>query len=594
MHHAELILLLASGFVAALGLGLITHRLGLSPIVGYLLAGIAIGPHTLGFTADKELAQQLSEIGVVLLMFGVGLQFHFKELLAVRRIAIPGALVQSAVATGMGALVMRGFGWDWTAGVVFGLALSVASTVLLTRVLADHRQLHTPIGHISVGWLVMEDLLTIFVLVLMPAVLNSGSGTELAQLGLMAAKTAAKIAGLIAFTFLVGGWGIPKLLGFIAGTGSRELFTLGVLAITLGIAVGSAALFGVSMALGAFLAGMVVARSEFSSRAATDALPMRDAFAVLFFVSVGMLFDFHVLRDSPGQIAATLAVILIGKPLAAVALVVALRHPFRVAVAVALALAQIGEFSFILAALGRQLGVLPTGATDILIAAAVISIIVNPVLYRTVAPIERWVSRRRWLWRWLNVHDRVDPAVIDPPETRNHRAVVVGFGPVGQTVARLLRENGFDPVIVELELEHVQRLRSEGHVAVYGDATKRDTLLQAGIEQADILIVSTSSIESGPEVIRLARTMRPGIIIVARTAYLREAGPLRKAGAGSVFTGEGEVALAMTEFILERFRATREQIDHERRRIRDELFDRDAIGAASRPPWRSDDFKSAD
>ena len=283
MNHLDLILTLTGGFIAALVLGLVTNRLGLSPIVGYLLAGVVVGPYTPGFIANKGIADEFAEVGVILLMFGVGLQFHFKELLAVKRIAVPGAIVQSLVATVLGAVIMHAFGWSWTAGTIFGLAISVASTVVLTRVLVDNNDLHTPTGHIAIGWLVMEDLFTVFVLVVLPALFGptAGEGTSLTlTLGIAVLK----IVALVAFTFLVGGWVIPRGLAYVTKTGSRELFTLAVLAVALGIAVGSAELFGVSMALGAFLAGMVVARSDFSLRAATDALPMRDAFAVLFFV----------------------------------------------------------------------------------------------------------------------------------------------------------------------------------------------------------------------------------------------------------------------------------------------------------------------
>ncbi|MGH7149505.1 MAG: cation:proton antiporter, partial [Planctomycetota bacterium] len=338
MHDLDLILTLTGGLAAALALGYGTHRLGLSPIVGYLLAGIAIGPHTPGFVANRALAEQLAEIGVVLLMFGVGLHFHLKELLAVRRIAITGALGQVAVATALAALVARAIGWDWTAGIVFGLAISVASTVVLTRVLADNRDLHTPTGHIAVGWLVVEDLFTVIVLVLLPALFGPGRarGSDV-LLGLGFA--ALKIAALVVLTILAGGRLIPRLLERVAATRSRELFTLTVLVVALGIAVGSARLFGVSMALGAFLAGMVVGRSEFSLRAASDALPMRDAFAVLFFVSVGMLFDPSHLLEAPGLVAATLGVILLGKPAAALGIVLLLGYPPKVGLAVAAALA---------------------------------------------------------------------------------------------------------------------------------------------------------------------------------------------------------------------------------------------------------------
>src|SRR4051794_2854117 len=357
MHHFELIITITGGLVAALVFGFAMHRLGLSPIVGYLLAGIVVGPRTPGFVANEKFATELAEVGVILLMFGVGLQFHFKELLAVRRVAVPGAVVQSLAATALGSVVGWAFGWGWSAGLVYGMALSVASTVVLVRVLTDHNVLHTPVGHIAVGWLVVEDLFTVVVLVLLPA-LFGGEGAGPGGLPLALLLTALKIGVLVALTFLLGGRLIPWLLGRVDQTRTRELFTLTVLVVALGLAVGSALLFGVSMALGAFLAGMVVGRSEFSLRAATEALPMRDAFAVLFFVSVGMLFNPRYLIESPALVAATLAVVLLGKPLAALGIVLALKYPVRVAISVAVVLAQIGEFSFMLATAGKSLGLL--------------------------------------------------------------------------------------------------------------------------------------------------------------------------------------------------------------------------------------------
>src|SRR3954469_16068019 len=426
MHNLDLILTLTGGLAAALALGYLTQRVGLSPIVGYLLAGIAVGPHTPGFVADTGLAEQMAEIGVVLLLFGVGLQFHLEELLAVRRVAVPGALLASLAATTLGTLLGRAFGWEWAAALVFGLALSVASTVVLTRVLADHRALHTRAGHVAVGWLVVEDLYTVLVLVLLPVVLRPREGGA-GQLALAVGLAVVKIAALIAFTFLVGGRVIPWVLERAARTGSRELFTLTVLVVVLGIAVGAAELFGASMALGAFLAGLVVGRSDFSLRAATDALPMRDAFAVLFFVSIGMLLDPRHLVTAPVQVVATLAFVVLWKPAAALTLLIVLRQPPRVALRVALALAQIGEFSFILAALGQQLGVLPEPATHTLVAAAIGSITLNPFLYRLAGPIERWIERQPRLSAWLAA--RSQPALPDagpaPRADPSHRAVVV-------------------------------------------------------------------------------------------------------------------------------------------------------------------------
>jgi monovalent cation:H+ antiporter-2, CPA2 family len=566
MHNLDLIPTLAGCLAAALVLGYLTQRVGLSPIVGYLLAGIAVGPYTPGFVADRELAEQLAEVGVILLMFGVGLHFHLEDLLAVRRVAVPGAVIQSLVATGLGAAVARAFGWDWSAGLVFGMALSVASTVVLTRVLSDNRDLHTPTGHIAVGWLVVEDLFTVVVLVLLPALAGGGAAGVTLALGLALLK----IVALAVLTFLVGGRVIPWVLERVAATRSRELFTLAVLALALGIAAGSAKVFGVSMALGAFLAGMVVGRSEFSLRAASEALPMRDAFAVLFFVSVGMLLDPQRLWESPRLVAATLAVVLVGKPLAALALVLALRYPFKVALTVAVALAQIGEFSFILATLGQDLKLLTDDAMHALVAAAIISITLNPLLYRLVDSVE-WSLRRPWLRRQLGV----EPPTARPTPSRaspDHRAVVVGYGPVGRAVTRLLRENDVEPTVVELNLETVRQLQAEGVPAVYGDASHRETLEAADVARAGSLILSSAGMGHGEEVIRLARELNPDIHVLARAAFVGELGALRRAGAGVVVSGEGEVALALTEGILRELGATPEQIDRERERVRTDLL----------------------
>lgn len=575
MHSADLILTLTGGLAAALTLGYVTQRLGLSPIVGYLLAGIAVGPHTPGFVGNRALADQLAEIGVILLMFGVGLHFHIKELLAVRRVAIPGAIGQSLVATALGAVVATWFGWDLAAGIVFGLAISVASTVVLVRVLTDNRDLHTPTGHIAVGWLVVEDLFTVIVLVLLPALVGPtqpGSNAVPVAIGLAVLK----IVVLIALVFVAGGKLIPWLLTHVSATRSRELFTLTVLVVALGIAVGSSKLFGVSMALGAFLAGMVVGRSEFSLRAATEALPMRDAFAVLFFVSVGMLFDPAYLLEAPWQVAATLGVILLGKPLAAWLIVAVLGYPLKVALAVAVSLSQIGEFSFMLGMLGTQLGALPAASMSTIVAAAIISITLNPLLYRLIDPIDAWTLRHPRLRRLLNARMAKEIPATAASETERpsstYKAVVVGYGPVGQTVTRLLHENDINPTVVELNLETVRKLRDDGVPAVYGDAAHRDTLEKAGVSTSISLILTSSSLPNSEEVIRLAREINPDIQVLARSAYVREIPALQKAGAESVFSGEGEIALALTVEILRRLGATPEQIDRERGRVYTELF----------------------
>ncbi len=463
MHEYDLILTLTGGLGAALVLGYITHRLGLSPIVGYLLAGLLVGPHTPGFVANSGLAEQLAEIGVILLMFGVGLQFHVEELLAVRRVALPGAVVQTAVATALGALLAHALGWSWPAGLVFGMALAVASTVVLIRVLADNNDLHTEAGHIAIGWSVVEDLFTVIALVLVPAVF--GSREHDTPLWMALGLTAFKVAALVAFTAVVGTRVIPRVLDHVARTRSRELFTLTVLVLALGIAVGSARVFSVSMALGAFLAGMVVGRSEYSLRAASEALPMRDAFAVLFFVSVGMLLAPAALLQSPGLVLGALAIVLVGKPLVAMVLVWAFGYPFRASVTVAVALAQIGEFSFILATMGHELGILTTDATNAIVAASIVSIVLNPVAYRMIRPLERWLAARPALWAFLNREPSVPsdlqtsrkPRPADP----DHRAVVIGYGPTGRTVVRLLRDNGIAPTVVDLNIDAVRELRAD-------------------------------------------------------------------------------------------------------------------------------------
>lgn len=579
MHHdLDLIPTLTGGLAAALLLGCLTHRLGLSPIVGYLLAGLVVGPNTPGFVANRELAEQLAEIGVILLMFGVGLHFHLKDLLAVRRIAIPGAITQSVVATVLGAAAGWSVGLTFGAGIIFGLAISVASTVVLTRVLADNNDMHTPVGHIAVGWLVVEDLFTVLVLVLLPAIFGEGSA-GVGELAMAITIAFVKIAALVGLTFVVGDRLIPLVLGWIASTRSRELFTLTVLVMALGIAVGSAKLFGVSMALGAFLAGMVVGRSEFSLRAATEALPMRDAFAVLFFVSVGMLFDPASLLASPWVVILTLGIVLIGKPLAAIFIVLFLGYPVRVALAVSLALAQIGEFSFILAAVGKQLGIFDDHATNTLVAAAIVSISLNPLLYRLVGPMEAWAIRWPSLWKLLN--SRAAQPTNATPRTKStaeqnaefrHRATVAGYGPVGKTVSRLLRENGIEPCIIEMNLETVRQLRKDGTQAVYGDAVHLDTLQSAGVDRAGTLILSVAGIPGTEEVIRQARSLNPQIQILVRSNYLRDVAGLLEAGATHVFSGEGEVALSMAVAMLRDLGATPDQIDRERARVQADLF----------------------
>ncbi|HEY1302234.1 MAG TPA: cation:proton antiporter [Vicinamibacterales bacterium] len=564
MHDAGIVVTLAGGLGAALVFGYITQRLGLSPIVGYLIGGLAIGPHTPGLVADVRVAEQFAELGVILLMFGVGLQFHLDELLAVRRIAIPGAIAQSLVATLLGAEVAHALGWSWPGAIVFGLALSVASTVVLIRVLSDNRQLHTSAGHIAVGWLVVEDIFTVVVLVLLPALVAGASPSQLAvSIGL----TLLKVAGLVAVAAIVGRRLIPLILDRIAATRSRELFTLTVLALAIGLAVGSAAVFGVSMALGAFLAGMVVGRSDYSLRAATDAIPMRDAFAVLFFVSIGMLLNPSTLFDQPAYFLTALLIVLVGKPLTAAAVTALMGHSMRTTLTVSVALAQIGEFSFILVSLGRTLGLVPPEAMNVVAATAIVSITLNPLAFRLIDPIDRLVARWRRPKAGEEPVDLGASSSLDP----QGRAIVIGYGPTGRTVTRLLKENGISPTVIDLNIDSVRGLRDEGGSAIYGDARHPATLVSAGLPHASTLIVSGADTGS-PEIIKEARAINPDVHIFVRGGYLRDLPPLRSAGAEQVFSGEGEVALAMTEAVLRRLGATPDQIDRERDRVRQELF----------------------
>jgi CPA2 family monovalent cation:H+ antiporter-2 len=560
-HDLNLILTLTGGLTAALILGLLTQKAKLSPIVGYLLAGVIVGPFTPGYVADSHIAEQMAELGVILLMFGVGLHFHVKDLLAVRKVAIPGALVQIAVSTALGVLLTYGLGWSLGAGVVFGLAISVASTVVLLRVLSDTGSLHTPSGHVAVGWLIVEDLFTVLVLVLLPLVAGERARGGAREVVLSVGIAVVKIAGLCVFTLLVGKRVIPRLLAYVARTRSRELFTLSVLVLALGIAVGSARVFGASMALGAFLAGLVVGQSDFSARAASEALPMRDAFAVLFFVSVGMLLDPSTLIDNAWLVLGTIGTVIFGKGIAAFSVVRLLRYPATTAVLVAVALAQIGEFSFILAGLARQLDILPKRASDVLVVTSIVSITLNPLLFRWVEPLSRRLARA----------PSVPPeSAREVPHDAGTQAIVVGYGPVGKTVAKLLMNHQIRPTIVELNHATVAELLESGVRAVYGDASQAGVLEAAGIKRAGSLIFAASG--TPPEaVIRMAKSLNPHLRILARSAYLSEVSASKHAGADLVISAEAEVAFAMAEHLLRELGATPDQIDRARDQLREEL-----------------------
>ncbi|GAA4421877.1 YbaL family putative K(+) efflux transporter [Acidovorax lacteus] len=561
-HDVSLIATIAAGFGLAMVFGLLATRFKMPPLVGYLLAGIVVGPSTPGFVADVGLASQLAEIGVMLLMFGVGLHFSLKDLMAVKAIAVPGAIVQIAVATALGAGVALWWGWSPGGAVVFGLCLSVASTVVLLRALESKGLLKSVNGQIAVGWLVVEDLVMVMVLVLLPALAgllkahggDAGPAPEAREIWTTVGITLAKVTAFIVLMLVVGRRLLPKLLWWVARTGSQELFTLGVVAIAVGVAFGAAQLFDVSFALGAFFAGMMMRESEFSHRAADESLPLRDAFAVLFFVSVGMLFDPAVVWNEPLKLLAVVAIILVGKTMAAVALVLAFRYPLNTALTVGASLAQIGEFSFILAGLGVALGLLPKEGQSLVLAGALISIAANAAVFSAIEPLRRWVLARSALARRLEMRD--DP-LAELPMSTDHRllsgqVVLVGYGRVGRRIARALRERGIPLVVVEQNRELVNALRQDGLAAVSGDAATPEVLVQGHIARAAMLVVAIPDTVDVRRMVEIARTLNPGIEVVLRTHSAEEAEWLRQEGLGEVFVGEHELARGMAAHVLER------------------------------------------
>ncbi len=559
-HDISLISTIAAAFGLAMVFGLGAARLKLPPLVGYLLAGIVVSPATPGYVADVGLAGQLAEIGVMLLMFGVGLHFSLADLMAVKKIAVPGAIVQIGVATLLGAAVAMAWGWDLGAGVVFGLCLSVASTVVLLRALEAKGLLKSVNGQIAVGWLVVEDLVMVMVLVLLPALaglLKANTGTAaVAEAGSIwgtVGWTLAKVTAFVVLMLVVGRRLLPKLLWWIARTGSQELFTLGVVAIAVGVAFGAAKLFDVSFALGAFFAGMMMRESEFSHRAADESLPLRDAFAVLFFVSVGMLFDPAVIVQQPFRLLAVVAIILVGKTVAAVALVLLFRYPLNTALTVGASLAQIGEFSFILAGLGVALDLLPREGQSLVLAGALISIAANAALFSAVEPLRRWILARSELARRLEMRD--DPLAELPTSTDRRvlsgQVVLVGYGRVGRRIADSLRERNIPLVVVEQNRELVDGLRREGIAAVSGDAMTPEVLVQAHVAHAAMLVIAIPDVVDVRKMVQTARTLNPAIAVVLRTHNEEEAELLGKESLGTVFLGERELARGMTHHILE-------------------------------------------
>ncbi|MDW8313625.1 MAG: cation:proton antiporter [Rhodovarius sp.] len=533
-HQTPLIATIAAGFVLAFLLGMLAHRLRIQPIVGYLLAGVAIGPHTPGFVADQKLALELAEVGVILLMFGVGLHFSLRDLLSVSRIALPGAVGQIAAATLMGAGLALLLGWELPAAVVFGLALSVASTVVLVRALQERRLLETARGRIAVGWLVVEDLAMILALVLLPALAAASAAGALttADAAVAVGVKILKVGAFIAMMLLLGRRVIPWVLHHAAWTGSRELFRLAVYAIAIGVAFAAAKLFDASFALGAFFAGMVLGESTLSQRATEEALPLRDAFAVLFFVAVGMLFDPAVLLDRPLAVLAVVLIILFGKSAVAYGICRAFGHERATALTVSVSLAQIGEFSFILVGLGVALGMLPEEGRDLVLAGAILSIMLNPLLFHLVE------GRRPAAW--------AGPAPVTPPAPAGH-AVIVGFGQVGAVLVAGLIARGRKPVVIEDRPEAAAAARTAGAEVVEGNAADPAILALARLGEARQLFVTIGDAFEAGQVVQQARTARPDlpIIVLAETEDCRS--HLSALGASVIIQPGREVARRMLE-----------------------------------------------
>ncbi|MBZ9713588.1 YbaL family putative K(+) efflux transporter [Deinococcus multiflagellatus] len=548
-HHTDLIAALAIGLTLAFFGGLLATRLRLPPLVGYLLAGLAIGPFTPGFVANPHIAAQLSEIGVMLLMFGVGLHFSVGDLLAVRRLAVPGALLRIAVITAVGAAAAQLWGWPLGQGVILGLALSVASTVVLLRALEERGTLDTSNGKIAVGWLVVEDLVMVLALVLLPALApllgGAGGAPDLGALGLSLATTTGKMVLFVGVMMVAGRRFIPWMLARVARLGSRELFTLAVLGTALGIAYTAGTLFDVSFALGAFLAGVVASESKFSHQVAQDALPFQDAFAVLFFVSVGMLFNPAVLWQSPLQVLATALIIIVGKTLVALLTLRLLRASWSTALTVAISLAQIGEFSFILATLGRDLELLSAQGQNLILAGAIISIVLNPFLFRLLPVFEAWAARRT---------PAAHPELPAPVGLQGH-AVLVGYGRVGRLIASRLQAQQVPFAVIEEDERRLEEIRAQGLPAVYGDAARREVLSRAGVTQAQAVILATPDSLQSQLILEQVRDLNPAVHVTARTHDEHSQQALLALGASDVLYGEYELGLAMGDHVLAALRA---------------------------------------
>jgi len=567
-HDLTLITTIASGFGLALVLGVIAERCNLPALIGYLLAGILIGPATPGFVADVSIASQLSEIGIMLLMFGVGLHFSIDDLLSVKRIALPGAVIQMAFSTLLGLFLANWWGWSFGEGLIFGLALSCASTVVLLKALESRNLLESMNGKIAVGWLVVEDIVTVLVLVLMPPLASILGGVNYEHVSTplwqIIGFTVLQVTGFIFLMLVIGKRVLPWILWHVAKTGSRELFTLSVISTAIVIAYGATKLFSVSFALGAFFAGMVMRESEFSHRAAEESLPLRDAFAVLFFVSVGMLFEPSILLDKPYSVLAVVAIIVFGKSIAAMVITLLLRYPLNTALTAAASLAQIGEFSFILAGLGVTLGILPKEGMSLILAGAIISIAINPLVFSFIKPLKKWVLSISEIARKYEY--RIDKYSELPMSTERKylegQVVLVGYGRVGKRIAIDLTDHNIPFVVAEQNREIVEGLRKKGVAAISGDASDPTLLVQAHIANAAMLVIAIPDTINIRKMCEIAKTLRPEIQIVIRTHSEDESNLLNAEAIGKVFYGEEELANGMSKFILQQFPSQKNNNKH--------------------------------
>ena len=556
-HDVELIILLAVGFSLALVFGYIAARLRLPPLMGYLIAGVIISPNTPGIVADIHLANQLAELGVMFLMFGVGMHFSLNDLMQVRRIALPGAVLQIAVATLLGVGVSMMWGWSFGSALIFGLSLSCASTVVLLKALGDRGLLDSVNGKIAVGWLLVEDLVMVLALVLLPAtaVLLGGQAIDNASdenIWLTLGLTLLKVSGFIAFMLIVGKRLVPFIMQIVARLGSRELFTLTVVAAAVSIAFGAYKIFGVSMALGAFFAGMVVKESDFSHRAEEETLPLREIFSILFFVAVGMLFDPRILIEVPLHVLAVVGIIMVGKTIAAMALVLFFRYPLNTALTVGASLAQIGEFSFILATLGVSLQLLSLEGQNLILAGALISITLNSFVFSAIEPVQNWIRERSYLARLLERSN--DPLAMLPDEVSQDylrdQVVIVGHGEVGRRITQNLMAENIKVVIAEENREIVEDLREKGIAAVSGIATEAGVLIQAHIQHARLLVLSPMDILDIHKIVDIAKTLNPEIQVLVCAESKAEAEVIRKDNIGEVYFAKEEMAKNMSNYIL--------------------------------------------